>query len=99
MPCKRFLVLHIPGQPAPDKHRAALIRKYFNVSWTEIEEVMPLLSLRCGYDGLHRELEGVPSRYASNPVANVAAIDGENPNMNGLDVQGTEVRTDHVCAS
>ncbi len=95
-----LLVLHIPGQTAADKQRRALlIKKYFNASWTEIEEVMPLFSLRCGYDGLHRDLEGTPSRYASNAVANAAAIDGENPNLNGLDVQETELRTDPVCAS
>ena len=42
-----------------------MIRKHFNASWTEIEEVMPLFDLRAGYDSLHRELEGVPSRYGA----------------------------------
>lgn len=62
-----LLVLHIPGQAAADKQRKVqLIRKHFdNASWTEIEEVMTLLRLRTGYDSLHRELEGKPSRYAS----------------------------------
>ena len=91
-----LLVLHIPGQAASDKQcRAALIKKYFNASWTEIEEVMPLFSLRCGYDGLHRELEEAPSRYAPNLVANVAAVDGEIPHMNGLGMDEAEVS----CAS
>lgn len=60
-----LLVLHIPGQAAADKKRKVeLIRKHFdNKSWTEIEEVMPLLDLRAGFDTLHEELEGKPSRY------------------------------------
>ncbi|MGO9472629.1 MAG: AAA family ATPase [Rhodomicrobium sp.] len=86
-----LLVLHIPGQAAADKQRrAALIKKYFNASWTEIEEVMPLLVLRGGYDGLHRELEGMPSRYASNPVADIAAPDDEIPLLNGSGTQEAE---------
>lgn len=61
-----LLVLHVPGQTAADKKRKVeLIRKHFNnASWTEIEEVMPLFDLRTGYDSLHTELEGKPSRYA-----------------------------------
>jgi hypothetical protein len=61
-----FLVLHIPGQAAADKKRKIeLIRKHFNnAAWTEIEEVMPLFDLRAGYDSLHQELEGKPSRYS-----------------------------------
>jgi hypothetical protein len=61
-----LLVLHIPGQAAADKKRKIeLIRKHFNnASWTEIEEVMPLFDLRAGYDSLHQELEGKPSRYS-----------------------------------
>jgi hypothetical protein len=60
-----LLVLHIPGQSAADKQRKIqLIRKHFdNKSWTEIEEIMPLFDLRAGYDSLHHELEGKPSRY------------------------------------
>ncbi len=86
-----LLVLHIPGQAASDKQRrAALIKKYFHASWTEMEEVMPLLMLRGGYDGLHRELEGMPSRYASNPVAEVAATGPAISGLNGLDPQETE---------
>ena len=65
-----LLVLHVPGQAAADKKRKAeLIRKHFSAAWTEIEEVMPLFDLRAGYDALHRELEGVPSRYAAAPAA------------------------------
>lgn len=69
-----LLVLHIPGQAAADKKRKLeLIRKHFNnASWTEIEEVMPLWDLRCGYDTLHIELEKKPSRYHA-AVASVSA--------------------------
>jgi len=61
-----LLVLHIPGQAAADKKRKLeLVRKHFdNKSWVEIEEVMALPDLRKGYDALHQELEGAPSRYA-----------------------------------
>ena len=61
-----LMVLHIPGQAAADKKRKLeLLRKHFNASWTEIEEVMPLFELRAGYDSLHVELEGKPSRYGA----------------------------------
>lgn len=61
-----LLVLHVPGQSAADKQRKAqLVRKHFNASWTEIEEVMPLFDLRAGYDSLHVELEKAPSRYGT----------------------------------
>jgi len=60
-----LLTFHIPGQAAADKKRKIeLLRKHFNKSWTEIEEVMPLFDLRAGYDALHRELEDAPSRYS-----------------------------------
>jgi len=72
-----LLVLHVPGQAAADKKRKAeLIRKHFNAAWIEIEEVMPLFDLRAGYDSLHRELEGVPSRYAAAPAAAASSGDG-----------------------
>lgn len=84
-----LLVLHIPGQTAAEKQRKTLlVKKYFNASWTEIEEVMPLLSLRAGYDGLHRELENAPSRYAENPTADV--LDDEIPHLNGVDAEERE---------
>jgi hypothetical protein len=61
-----LLVLHIPGQSAPDKKRKVeLLCEHFGASWVEIEEVMPLFDLRAGYDSLHRALEGKPSRYAA----------------------------------
>lgn len=75
-----LLVLHIPGQAAVDKQRKLqLIREYFDASWTEIEEVMPLADLRAGYDALHRELEGAPSRYATaEPTIRTPALEVKN---------------------
>jgi hypothetical protein len=42
-----------------------LLRKHFAASWTELEELMSLFDLRAGYESLHQELEGRPSRYSS----------------------------------
>jgi hypothetical protein len=60
-----LLVSHYPGQSAADKKaKADLLQTYWNTrSWTEMEQVMPLERLRSGYNGLHLELEGTPSRY------------------------------------
>lgn len=86
-----LLVLHIPGQSAADKQsKAALIKKYFNASWTEIEEVMPLLSLRAGYDALHRELESKPSRYAGMSIE-AADLDDAIPDF-GDSFPGTDAQ-------
>lgn len=74
-----LLVLHHPSTAAGDKQaKVALLRKHFSAAWTEIEEVMPLLTLRAGYDSLHRALEGEPSRYAEKPLADV---DDEIPHL------------------
>jgi hypothetical protein len=63
-----LMIEHIPGQAAADKSRKIqLIKKHFNAGWVEMERVMPLESLRCGYDSLHMELTGEPSRYAAKP--------------------------------
>lgn len=60
-----LLVLHFPGQSAGDKRsKLELIKKNFHASWTEMEKLMPLSDLRAGYDSLHIELEGGPSRYS-----------------------------------
>jgi hypothetical protein len=63
-----LIVLHYPGQAAADKKaKLELLRDHFNgAMWTEIEEVMPLFDLRAGYNSLHTELVGKPSRYAPN---------------------------------
>lgn len=61
-----LLVMHVPGQAVAEKQRkVALINKHFKAGWVEIEEVMPLDNLRTGYDSLHRELEGKPSKYGA----------------------------------
>lgn len=61
-----LLVLHAPGQTAADKQRRiTLLKTHFGCGYVEIEETMPLVDLRAGYDSLHVELEGKPSRYAS----------------------------------
>src|SRR5262245_38500201 len=60
-----LLVLHYPSTGAADKRKKAeLLRAHFKACWAEIESVMTLNNLRAGYDCLHRELEGTPSRYA-----------------------------------
>ena len=61
-----LLVLHAGGQAAADKQRRiTLLKTHLHAGWVEIEETMPLVDLRAGYDSLHRELEGKPSKYAS----------------------------------
>jgi hypothetical protein len=76
-----LLVLHVPGQGAADKQRKVqLIRRHFHdASWTEIEELMPLRDLRAGYDTLHQELEGKPSRYAAFLADSKVDIDDALP--------------------
>lgn len=50
------------------KKRSDLMAKHFGtVSKTKIEEAMTLFDLRAGYDSLHRDLEGKPSRYSEPP--------------------------------
>lgn len=64
-----LLVLHVPGQAAADKQRkVSLLRQHFAAGWVEIEEVMPLGQLRNGYNTLHEELEGKPSKYAKPEI-------------------------------
>jgi hypothetical protein len=74
-----LLVSHFPSTGAVDKKaKVDLIRKHFKAAWTEIELVMPLFDLRVGYDGLHQELEGGPSRYAIKPAE---PVNDEIPHM------------------
>ena len=95
-----LLILHVPGQAAADKQRkVALVKKHFKAGWVECEEVMPLSDLRVGYDGLHRELEGVPSRYASaiereKPVA----LNDELPAHSAPPAQPTQSLKDKLLA-
>jgi hypothetical protein len=72
-----LIVLHIPGQAAADKQRKIqLVRTHFGAVWTELEKVMPLEKLRQGYDALHQELEGAPSKYHVNTAAPAELKDG-----------------------
>ena len=55
---------------AERKRRSDLMQSHFGtVSKTMIEETMPLFDLRTGYESLHQELEGKPSRYARGAVS------------------------------
>jgi hypothetical protein len=66
-----LMTMHFPGQTAKEKTgKLSMMLKHFRACWTEMEEVMPLFDLRAGYESLHQELEGKPSRYgqrASDP--------------------------------
>lgn len=60
----QLLVIHFAGQTAEEKRtKAKLLRKHFKAAWAEIETLMSLEDLRQGYDTLHVELNGVPSKY------------------------------------
>lgn len=75
-----LLVLHVPGQAVVEKQRkVGLIKQHFKAGWVEVEEVMPVEELRAGYDSLHRELEGKPSKYTAI-VAEQAKGDGRDLN-------------------
>lgn len=64
-----LMVLHHPGSSAAEKKtKLELLRDHFSASWTEIEQVMDLFSLRAGYNSLHEALEGKPSRYVHATV-------------------------------
>ena len=68
-----LLVLHHPSTSGPDrKAKIELLRDNFGASWAEIESVMPLEKLRQGYDKMHVELEGKPSRYGAPPAPTVS---------------------------
>lgn len=60
-----LMTLMFPGQTAQDKTgKIKTLMKHFDACWQEIEDVMPLDRLRAGYDSLHREHHGTPSKYA-----------------------------------
>jgi hypothetical protein len=68
-----LLTMHYPSQSAEDKkNKLKAILKHFDATWTEIEKIMSLFDLRAGYESMHQELEGKPSRYA-------AAIERDKP--------------------
>jgi hypothetical protein len=63
-----LLVEFYPSTSKEDKQtKIALLRKHFGdeeMTWTKIEEVIPLVDLRLGYDSMYLELKGKPSQYA-----------------------------------
>jgi hypothetical protein len=61
---KDLFTMHVPGQTASDKQRRVILLKtHFSAGWQEIESTFDLLTLRAGFDSLHQDLEGKPSRY------------------------------------
>jgi hypothetical protein len=78
-----LLVLHFPSTSGADKRaKIELLRKHFNALWKEIEKAMPLSDLRAGYDALHHELEGKPSRYGARVAeAPATASAGDMPDI------------------
>lgn len=69
---KDLMLMHVPGQTAAEKQRrVVLLKEHFSAGWVEIEETFDLLTLRAGFDSLHCELEGKPSRYAAAMEAEV----------------------------
>jgi hypothetical protein len=77
-----LLVKHHPGQTAAEKKaKAELVREHFkSTSWTEISELMPLFDLHAGFNSLHLELEGEPSRYAK-PIDSPAEMNDSLPDF------------------
>lgn len=77
-----LLVKHYPSTSAAEKQaKAALVLKHFRTSsWTEISKLMPLYDLQLGYENLHQQLEGGPSRYA-DAVTPAPPVNDEIPNF------------------
>jgi hypothetical protein len=70
-----LLVMHFPSTSGADKKRKLeLLRHHFSAAWTEIEQLMPVDRLRAGYDALHVELEGRPSRYGQAQAEAAPAV-------------------------
>ena len=63
---KELLQKHFGGQSeAAKQQRSKHVAEYFETtSWTEVEKVMSLRTLRSAFDRLHQHLEKMPSRYA-----------------------------------
>lgn len=71
-----LLTMHVPGQGVAEKQRRiTLLKTHFSAGWVEIEETFDLLMLRAGYDALHRDLTGRPSRYAAAMEAEMAPLE------------------------
>jgi hypothetical protein len=79
-----LLVMHFPSTSGADKKRKLeLLRQHFQAAWVEIESLMSLDRLRAGYDALHLELEGAPSRYGARVADGAAAVasSGDMPDI------------------
>ena len=73
---KDVLTMHVPGQTTADKQRrVVLLKTHFSAGWVEIEETFDLLTLRAGYDSLHQDLTGKPSRYAAAMEAETVPLE------------------------
>jgi hypothetical protein len=73
-----LMTIHVPGQTNEAKTRRILLLKtHFSAGWREIE-TFDLLLLRAGYDALHQDLTGKPSRYAAAMEAETVPL----PDMN-----------------
>ena len=60
---------------AAKKKRSDLMKAHFGtVSKTEIEEAMAMFDLRAGYESLHQELEGKPSKYVNTPITQAVPL-------------------------
>lgn len=71
---------------AAQKKRSELLTKHFGTaSKTAIEEAMPMFDLRAGFDSLHLELEGKPSRYGAPKIEAVAVT----PTKDGVLIEPT----------
>ncbi len=75
-----LLTLYYPSTSAKEKQaKIMLVKKHFGCSWTEVESLMTLFDLRAGYDSLHVELEGRPSRYGAPKIEALVAINDSLP--------------------
>lgn len=80
-----LMVKHFPSTKVEDKQaKAALLVKHFHTtSWKEVESLMPLADIQAGYDAMHRDLEGGPSRYGvkDEPAPVADEIPHEQPKV------------------
>lgn len=74
-----------PGQSAAEKQsKMRLLREHFGdeeMTWTKVEEVMPLIDLRVAYDSMFRALKGKPSQYSAilNPQTTATEVKDSLP--------------------
>ena len=80
-----LLVEYYPGQTADHKaSKIKLLKEHFDGAvWTRLEEVVPLFELRAGYNSLHEELTGKPSRYLK-PAPSSDELNDEIPHSSNV---------------